>query len=211
MKLNEARRHAEYVGRLLAPALLRWEVAGSIRRGKADVKDIEIVAIARPRDDERDGPVVFGKPESALPPIDRLIARLIREDALGKDPDLKRDGPKAKRFLLVRDHNSRHLDERAAVDLFLVEAASFGAQLAIRTGDADFSKALVTPRAKGGLLPPGLEQEGGALWRGEEQLDCPDEAAYFAHLGLAVPDPAKRDRWLVGALATTITAAMAQR
>lgn len=208
MQLSEARRHAEYVGKLLAPALLRWEVAGSIRRGKAEVKDLEIVAIPRPRSDAVDGPVVFGQPESALTPIDRLIARLIREDALGKDPELKRNGPKAKRFLLVRDHNSRALDARAAVDLFLVRPESFGAQLAIRTGDSDFSKALVTPRSKGGLLPDGMEQSGGDLWHGETMYACPDEAAYFARLGLDVPEPSKRDRWLVGTLRALQTSSL---
>lgn len=202
MELQVARNYAEYVSTLLAPALLRCEVAGSIRRKRSTVKDIELVAIPRPRSDDQDGPIVFGEPLSAVPPLDRLIATLLRADTLAPDPELKRNGARYKRFLLVRDGNSKAVGERVAVDLFLTRPESFGAQLAIRTGDADFSKALVTPRERGGLMPAGLEHDNGSLYRGDELLPCPDEQTYFDHLQLQVPLPAPltRDTWLVGTL-----------
>jgi DNA polymerase/3'-5' exonuclease PolX len=206
MQLTVAQRYADYLTQLLAPALLRCEVAGSIRRGKSEVKDIELVAIPRPRTDAQDGPVVFGEPLSAEPPIARLIAALKRTDTLAADPELKRDGVRYKRVLLKRDESGKRINERVAVDLFLTRPDYFGAILAIRTGDAEFSKALVTPREQGGLLPDGLAHEDGSLYRGDEVLDCPDERAYFGHLQLAVPEPGTRNSWLVGSLRRQVVA-----
>src|SRR5690242_4072395 len=45
--LEQARPAAEFFRDQLAPYCARIEIAGSIRRGKTDVKDIEIVAIGR--------------------------------------------------------------------------------------------------------------------------------------------------------------------
>jgi DNA polymerase/3'-5' exonuclease PolX len=50
MKLEQALEIAEKVKALLAPHCERIEIAGSIRRKKPDVKDIEIVAIPKPFD-----------------------------------------------------------------------------------------------------------------------------------------------------------------
>lgn len=50
MKLAQALAIAEKVKALLAPHCERIEIAGSIRRKKPDVKDIEIVAIPKPFD-----------------------------------------------------------------------------------------------------------------------------------------------------------------
>ena len=48
MKYEEALKIAEEVKALLAPHCLRIEIAGSIRRKKPEVKDIEIVAYPSP-------------------------------------------------------------------------------------------------------------------------------------------------------------------
>ena len=48
MKLDQAQEIAEKVKEELAPHCFRIEIAGSIRRRKSEVKDIEIVAIPKP-------------------------------------------------------------------------------------------------------------------------------------------------------------------
>jgi len=50
MNLTEAQRIAQIVKSELSPHCERIEIAGSIRRGKPEVKDIEIVAIPKPYD-----------------------------------------------------------------------------------------------------------------------------------------------------------------
>ena len=50
MKYEEAIEIAEKVKTLLLPHCERVEIAGSVRRKKTDVKDIEIVAIPKPFD-----------------------------------------------------------------------------------------------------------------------------------------------------------------
>ena len=47
MKLQEARKYAELELKKLEPFIVRGEIAGSIRRLKPDVKDIELVVIPK--------------------------------------------------------------------------------------------------------------------------------------------------------------------
>jgi DNA polymerase/3'-5' exonuclease PolX len=47
MELIKARRIAEELVKILRPACSRVEIAGSIRREKSEVKDIELVAVTR--------------------------------------------------------------------------------------------------------------------------------------------------------------------
>lgn len=50
MKLDKALEIAERIKELLAPYSERIEIAGSIRRKKPEVKDVELVAIPKPYD-----------------------------------------------------------------------------------------------------------------------------------------------------------------
>lgn len=197
MRLQEATRLAGEVRAWLAPACERIEVAGGVRRGKADVGDVEIVAIPRPS-----GRPVFG--ELARTPLDATLARLVREGALRWDTAVRRDGPRYKRLIHVRG--------RLPVDLFLAGDDNWGNILAIRTGDADFARLLVTQRRHGGLMPPGMAQAGGRLWapfEGEPApVSCPTEEAFFRALGIDfVPAPETRTgdlaRQLAKGLSTT--------
>jgi DNA polymerase/3'-5' exonuclease PolX len=59
---NDAKRLADCLVKAIAPYCERIEIAGSVRRKKADVKDIEIVAI--PRWEERpDMSSLFAEPQ----------------------------------------------------------------------------------------------------------------------------------------------------
>ena len=99
------------------------------------------------------------------------------------------------------------------MDLFIAEPGNWGNVLAIRTGNAAFSKGLVTERRSGGLMPPDLYQRDGFLWcrngfgrvrtppsGSDERLECPTEEAFFAALGLPTLPPAERDEGAVARL-----------
>ena len=169
----------------LRSACVRVEIAGSIRRRRPDVGDIEIVAI--PRMDSEP----WGLIEGMVRPVNRLEERC----ALLRGPD----------GLLPR------LDERGracwgerlkratwrgfAADLFSVVApAQWGAILAIRTGSAEFSRRLVTSKLHGGMMPSHLRVKDGALWRRDgEMVPTPEEADVFAAIGLAWIPPEARE------------------
>jgi len=78
---------------------------------------------------------------------------------------------------------------RAKIDLFTTTPECWGCIYLIRTGSADFSKAIVT-RAK----RKDLAFLQGRLWGGGDMqaLDTPEEADVFKALGLAYIEPPKR-------------------
>jgi DNA polymerase/3'-5' exonuclease PolX len=183
MDLLHARQAAADVVALLAPACRKLEIAGGIRRGKAEPKDIEIVCTAKPLTARP----VFGEASSALPPLEALVAELVRTRQLEYDPHLKRAGAKYKRLRVL------HRGEWLPIDLFIVHPDAFGNQLAIRTGNAEWSHLLVTQVGLGGLMPEEMHHADGFLWRYGEPVPCPDEESFFAALGLPVVPPAERN------------------
>lgn len=176
-------QHATALGRELqellheSGAVAQSILAGSIRRGAPFVKDIEIVV--QPLDDG-------GSPGLAL---ERWLEGAVDDPdtPLVKDTAVKRWGPKYKKLLY----------KGQKLDLFIVTPpAQWGAILAIRTGPAEFSKALVTSRKWGGVLPPGLKQSEGRLVAvgkaGDRPIETPSEEEYFHALGLPWIEPRER-------------------
>lgn len=182
MELDVARGLAAQVVAWLAPSCSRIEVAGSVRRGSAHVRDLEVVAIPRPMKP------LFGQPASPDMAIVHAMLELTVSRDLQFDVGLKRNGSRYKRLWLPR--------YGVAVDLFLAEPRNWGNILAIRTGDAEFARQLVTRRDQGGLMPEGLRQHDGFLWHetdtGERVVPCREEDEFFAALGIAAPPPPAR-------------------
>lgn len=179
LPLREATWLADELVRMLAPGCARIAVAGSVRRRKAVVHDIELVAIPvmAPVQD------LLGevRQQSAL---DLLVGKFIGQGILGYGPKPV-NGPKYKR-LWAPSH-------AVQLDLFVVTPETWGNLFAIRTGDAAFSRLLVTQRSAGGLLPAGMHHADGKLWRDGEPVPCPEEETFFAALGIAAPPfPAER-------------------
>lgn len=176
MKLSQAKALAEALVVELAPYCKCIEIAGSIRRGKEEVKDIEIVAIPKINvlyD-------LFSNPYDAVSAVDGILAEWQDERRI----DVGKDGPRQKRLWLI--------SEAIAVDLFLVRPpAQWGVIFALRTGPAEFSKWLAT-RQPWGALPPGVKMERGALWRNGAIVETPTEKSFFEALGLPWVKPSKR-------------------
>lgn len=188
----------------------RIEIAGSIRRGKPEVKDIEIVAIPilKPPRPE------FGQKVIHKTPLDKKLYELEETDGM-----LKRvkGGDKFKQFEIKR-LTEFGLDEPLnpfKLDLFLVTPpAQWGVQMVIWTGPNkdinNFSQWMVTEKKKGGALPDGYIVKDGVV--GEKifvnsygkmdrkgEIGMPEEEDFFRFCGLNWIEPSKRQaRWEPG-------------
>jgi len=189
MNLSKARAHAETIRAAFAPACARIEIAGSVRREKADeIKDVELLMIPAPHRP------MFGKFGA---PILWLMDDLLEQGILRKRMD--KAGRAAWGSLYQRAW-WKIGDATVPLDLFSCEPGNWGAMLALRTGPDDFSHRLVTPRRFGGAMPENLRQEDGWLRRGggritevvEEKVDTPEESDYFSALGLPMLPPSER-------------------
>lgn len=162
---------AKDVVELLAGTYERVAIAGSLRRGKATVGDIELVI----------------KPafDGAVNLLDERVSARLRANTFAlrqkSNGAQLANGPRYK-ALRYRD---------IAVDLFIVlPDRHFGPTLVIRTGPGDSNMVLVTQAGRRaasgdyGVLPPGMRFESGALWNGDEQLHTPEEEHVFAACGL---------------------------
>lgn len=170
-----ARRLAD----IIHPACHQIHIAGSLRRRKPTVHDIEIVC--QPRVEHVTD--LFGHAiDDYTPALDAILDQLIEA---GELTPIK-NGERFKQYIV--NPSGIHFD------LFIIlPPAQYGAILAIRTGPAHYSQWLVTSRQKGGAKPSHLDQRDGALWEGDRLLLAPTEEAYFALLGISpVPDPPDR-------------------
>ena len=111
MNLAAALAIAEDIRAQLAPHCHRCEIAGSIRRRKPEVKDIEIVAIPKPYD--------IGLFASG-------VAKVV-------------DQWKAVKGQLPCKYTQRILPDGIKLDLFFANPDNWGLIYAIRTGSADYS------------------------------------------------------------------------
>ena len=171
MKHEQACRIAEGVASILEPECERIAIAGSIRRGKPEVKDIEIVVIPKTRvvKDMFKLPITF----SALEQYPwSLIGKLVL------------DGPRQKKIRLY---------EGIALDLYIVlPPAQWGVIYTIRTGPADFSQWVVTPRKKGGALPSSSKVSEGRVLEYGKPLAMGEEIDFLNYLGLGWIEPEER-------------------
>lgn len=183
VSLATAREAADALVALLAPFCERLEVAGSIRRQRADVGDIDLVAIPLL---ERTPAGLFGDAEDVRDLLAERCDALFRAGTLAKRLD-KNGRP------TWGPHLKRMLFRGMPVDLQVVEAATFGAWMAIRTGPERWTRGLVTPRRQGGMLPPGRTFDGGfrlLVW--DKPTPTPEEMDLFAALELSYVAPEDR-------------------
>lgn len=180
--LTEAQEVAIELLQKLSPFCHQIMIAGSIRRGKPMVGDIELVAVPIcPKD-------LFGEPIKDA--NDKLSAFLA-----SKEVPMILDGDRLKRF------RYRGL----AVDLFIVrpdEIGRLGWRVILSTGSHDFNKWLVTKQDSGGAMPPNMKADKGWLWVEEpgkwpSKLEARDEIDVFSAFGLPFIPAEDRDqgRW----------------
>lgn len=161
-----------------SPYCERVAIAGSVRRNKPEVKDIEIVAIPKLVPDQIGMFTGFDFPDEPAP------LRSALDDALVGIGRFIKNGERYKQIVLNDGIN---------LDLFLVlPPAQFGVIYVIRTGPSDFSHWIVTPRKHGGALPSNAQVKDGVVWQCGKALEMPEERDFLEFLGLGWIEPCDR-------------------
>jgi DNA polymerase/3'-5' exonuclease PolX len=167
MNLHDAQPIADRVLRLLAPYCVRVEIAGSIRREKPEVGDIEIVAIPRTvRADD-----LFGGGDMRRSP-----AFAQRVNGLGT---IDSGCPTAGKYIKIQ------LPDGIQLDLFLAHEDNWGLILAIRTGSADYSHEVLAK----GWVRAGYHSLNGMLCSKAHKIPVREERDLFDLIGLPWVDP----------------------
>ncbi len=180
---------AQKIKSALSPGCERIEVAGSVRRRKPTVGDIEIVAIPRLCPDLEAQLSLFGEPTKMVSALDLLIKKLLRDKDNFRRGD--KNGQLQKQFYITIDPQD---ETEVMLELWLTTPAQWGYILALRTGPAEFNQAWVTQKNKGGLLPNEYRFDGGWLWRSGKRMDTPEERDVFVLIGGLIP-ATDRDQW----------------
>jgi DNA polymerase/3'-5' exonuclease PolX len=169
MRIAIARALAARFIDLLGDHISQLEIAGSVRRCKPDVKDIEIVAIAR----------------------DRLLWHLddlAHKGQIAKAYYIDKNGKKTYRWG-TKYRGIRMAGTDATIELFMTSRESWGYQFWLRTGPGDANKFVMTKL----LRSPFICQDGMVYERASgNQIKIPDEATFFGLLGIEYVEPEKR-------------------
>lgn len=163
---------AEHLRDLLKPVCERIEIAGSLRRKKPEIGDIELVIIPKLiiGHDLLDGEYVAGS---------QLEEHLKNWNV----PKIK-NGPAQKQL----DING------VQVDLFICTPETWAVTLLLRTGSAEFSKKFVTPRKHGGFMFSGYRIHNSRLEANRvPQDDIVEEEDLFNALSVPWIPPEERD------------------
>jgi DNA polymerase/3'-5' exonuclease PolX len=183
MELGQAQVIAKKWIETLKPFCDRIEIAGSIRRNKYEIKDIDLVAIPK----TTDIPGLLQGFTTTFNALEDAIPRLFMDH---KYLATLKSGPKYKQLLL---------NEGIHLELWIVTPpASWGVIYLQRTGPEDFGHWAVTQKNKGGALPSYLHVEGGAIWHRSRKLETPEEKDVFEILGMDYIEPdQRRAQWRV--------------
>lgn len=182
LPLEAASIVAEAFSHHLSPHAERIEVAGSIRRRKPEVGDIEIVMIPKLYREQD----LLGQPTGPWKDtIDQGIASYIQCES--PDP--------SKPALVKLNDGTKYIKLHETIidvqiDLFVVrKPAQWGPIISIRTGSAAFSKQLVIDLKKRGLR----SEDGRVLDENDNQIDCPEEINFFRAAGRKMIAPWLRE------------------
>lgn len=182
LPLAVARDVANQLVGYLKPNCKRIEVAGSIRRCKPEIGDIEIMAV----------------PTVAL--YDQLDEWLATGQIRHADP--KRWGNRQRSFMLstgrvtitpLDGKQYLNFNESFQVDLFLQpDPSTWGVNMLLRTGSAEFSRKMVTKRSAGGFMPDCYQVRDARVWAGAKLLETPEEQDIFRLWGMDYVLPPQR-------------------
>lgn len=177
---------------LLQPACERIEIAGSLRRAKPQVRDIELVAIPR-WEDRSTGDLWATSP--AVDVLEEVISRLLFNGAIEarQVENHRANGTVELQTKLGPAFKALVFDE-IPVDLFIVRApATWGVIFGLRTGPGAWNTQLVTE-----CQAIGRRVEGGqvVMWHGASgswrAVPTDEERDFFEALGQAWVEPRER-------------------
>jgi DNA polymerase/3'-5' exonuclease PolX len=146
-------------------------VAGSLRRHKEFVGDIEIVIIPK------------------ITEIRNMFGEVTASGALDLDAVIK----KWNKPMIRSGMMSKQIDfGNICLDLFIVTRAKWGVVFTIRTGCAEFSHWLVTKRSMGGAMPSNMQTKDGILHIDGEPVETFEEADLFKAIDVKYIQPERR-------------------
>jgi DNA polymerase/3'-5' exonuclease PolX len=163
VSLVDARKIAWKVLEELSPHCSRIEIAGSIRRQKTDIGDIEIVAIPLPYN--------IGLMEDGLAKVVNKWEKIKGELKFGESK-----------------YTQRILPEGMTLDLFFAKEDNWGYTLALRTGSADYSHKVLAS----GWVRRGFKSIDGYLWKDGKRYEVKEEKDLFDIVGIPYTEPEKR-------------------
>lgn len=167
MEHAQALAIAEHTRAVLAPYCARIDIAGSIRRRKPQVKDIELVAIPR------------------------QVPTGLFGDELVTDPDfcaVVNQWPAVKGTPSGR-YTQRRLPEGIILDLFMADPDNWGFILALRTGSAAFSQHILGAS----WVRAGYRSMDGMLHKDGALIPVREERDLFTLLGIPWVGPEARE------------------
>lgn len=163
----------------LAPYCERYQVVGSIRRKKLFVHDIEIMVISHPSvsvdmfGNSLEGTML----QDAFPHLVKSWGATVIQS-----------GQKAKRL---------QMPNGITLELHLSRPESWAVETVIRTGPAEFSRKVVTPRRHGGYLPSDCRiHDGWQVFRGARNIPMDSERSFLDFLGMGWIEPQTRNEYL---------------
>ena len=181
--LDLAREVALEMSALLAPTCVRLVIAGSVRRGKATVGDVELMVVPK-WENRRDSRSLFGDVERVnlldelLGNSDRILAP--RKNKLGRETI----GNQIKLY--------RHSKTQIPVDVFVTQSASWWNYLVCRTGPSESNIRICQAARQRGWkwepYSPGFVREDYS----ERSAEMDSEEAVFRFVGLEYLPPDKR-------------------
>lgn len=183
--LAEARELAERVVREFRHSCERIEIAGSIRRRKAMVGDIEIVCIPK-RVKVPDPEDLFGERTITVNVQFEHVTALVNAGIY--EHRLNVNGSRC-----FGASYQRLAYQGFGLDIFCTDAERWGVTFAVRTGNAEFSRKLMTVKSQGGFLLPGQFVKDWRLWGNATGLyETPEETDFFDAICLPWIDPSAR-------------------
>lgn len=171
MELEKAKAIAETLKSLLEPACEKITIAGSIRRQKPEVGDIELLCIP--------------KYVAGLDQLDREIGALtFQQDILGYRRNKRGSiiyGPKNKLLL--------HKESGIGVDIFSTDEKCWPVALVVRTGGKETNIRIATEALKMGYK---FHAYGSGFSTPHGEIVCRSEREVFEAVGLPYREPWER-------------------
>lgn len=178
MALEVAQIRADAIRQTLLPFCDKVDIAGSIRRGKAEVGDIELVVLPKV-ELKRTGLAAFLSLSDSTKEVSLLDEIILMLTTRG-DCKLGKNGPKYKELIYAK--------KGFKVDLFIANPQNFGVIKMIRTGSADYSKQFMIELNKQAVY----NIAGGYLWRQDKRIAIASEEELFQQVGFPWRDPENR-------------------
>lgn len=171
MELQKAKAIAEELKALLEPVCQRVIIAGSIRRQKPEVGDIELLCIPKFID--------------GVDQLDREIGALVIQGRLGfrlNKRGSRAYGPKNKLML--------HIPSGIGVDIFSTDLGCWPVALVVRTGSAETNKRIAMAAIRKGWH---LRAYGRGFTTPDGEMVCRSERDVFEFAGLPYLEPWERE------------------